>query len=47
MSGWQGKSTTTNGVFRAKNPQINIVQNGRFFYNFCHRPACKNGVGLT
>jgi hypothetical protein len=47
MFGWQAKSATTNGVFQPKIPQINIVQNGQFFYNFCHRPARKNGVGVT
>jgi hypothetical protein len=34
MFGWQAKSATTNGIFQSKIPQINIVQNGRFFYNF-------------
>jgi hypothetical protein len=30
----QAKTATTNGVFRAKILQINIVQNGHFFYYF-------------
>jgi hypothetical protein len=34
MSGWQAKLATTNGVFEAKIPQINIVKSRLFFYYF-------------
>jgi len=34
MFGFKANEATTNGVFWAKKLQINIVQNGRFFYYF-------------
>jgi hypothetical protein len=32
--GWQGKTSTTNGVFCRKKPDFRIVEIGVFFYNF-------------
>jgi hypothetical protein len=36
MFGWQEKSATTNGVFRPKYPQINIVKKWHFSYIIQH-----------
>jgi hypothetical protein len=33
-SGFKANQATTNGVFRPKNLQINIVQKRQFLYNF-------------
>jgi hypothetical protein len=37
----QAKTATTNGVFAAKKPQINIVRNERFFYYIYNSSATR------
>jgi hypothetical protein len=41
MSGWQGKTATTNGVFCRKIPQFVIVKSGEFSYIFSIRCRSK------
>jgi hypothetical protein len=41
MFGWQGKTATTNGVFRPKKPQFRIVEMSGFSYLFSIRSRNK------